>query len=381
MTCKDLNNVIASSNKITVFGLNYWGCLVALEAKNREKECCFCDFNERLPEKSLVYGIERISPDEIDLDSLFIISYGDENASFSAMSLLIGKGASRMFILEAELMEEFGRTMSDELFIKAQFYFVFGRELDLDRPSTYTEKLQWIKLYDRKPEYTMMADKLLVKDYVEKTIGDEYIIPTLGVWDSAEEITFDDLPDRFVLKCNHDSGGSVICKDKSSLDIRKTIEFLKEHLNRNFYWRGREWVYKDIKPKIIAEKYMEDADSGQLRDYKFFCFDGIPRFVQVDFDRFKNHKRNLFDMEWNLMDFELQFPRDPKTKIECPKDMDLMKEIAQKLSAGIPHVRVDLYYVEGHIYFGELTFYHGSGFEHFKPPEYDELFGSYITVV
>lgn len=272
--------------------------------------------------------------------------------------------------------------MGDKTYLKLQFRAQMGKWLDLENPQTFNEKLQWLKLYDRRPEYTMMVDKYAVKAYVAQQIGREYIIPTLGVWDRFEDIDFDTLPERFVLKCTHDSGGLVICRDKASLDLQMAREKLEKSLKRNFYFHGREWPYKNVKPRIIAETYMEDSHTGELRDYKFLCFDGEAKTLYVATERQttgEETKFDFFDMDYRHLPFCNGHP-NAHCLPEKPKCFDEMRRLAEKLSKGIPHVRVDFYEVDGKVYFGELTFFHMSGFAPFDPAEWDVTFGSWITL-
>lgn len=225
-----------------------------------------------------------------------------------------------------------------------------------------------------------MVDKVKVKEYVAEKIGDKYIIPTIAVWDSADEIDWDVLPSQFVMKCSHDSGGIIICKDKSKLDKKKAISIMSKGLKRRYFKQNREWPYKDVTPRIIVEAYMVDESGYELKDYKFFCFDGVPRLVQIDFDRYTNHKRNVYDTEWNLLDLLIKFPKGHERVFVKPNNYEEMLYISRKLSEGIPHVRVDLYNVNGRIYFGEMTFFHGSGLEEFTPEEWDERIGSWLKL-
>ena len=273
------------------------------------------------------------------------------------------------------------KNMSDDVYLSRMFKAKVGYPLDLTAPKTFNEKLQWLKLHDRKPIYTTMVDKYAVKDYVASIIGEEYIIPTLGVWDRFEDIDFDALPDQFVLKCTHDSGGLVICKDKSKLDMKKARKKINKSLHRNYYYMFREWPYKDVKPHIIAEKYMEDHSTAELRDYKFFCFGGVAKCYKVDFDRFIAHKANYFTPDGELMKLgEKDYPPDFDKKIPIPENLDKMKEFAEKLSATLPFLRADFYDVDGKVYFGELTFYPASGFGRFIFDGNDELLGSWIKL-
>lgn len=271
---------------------------------------------------------------------------------------------------------------SDEKFIKRKFKAVMGKPLDLDSPQTFNEKLQWLKLYDRDSKYTVMVDKYLARDYVAKTIGEEYLIPLVGVWDDPDDIDFDALPNRFVFKCNHNSGtGMYICKDKSRMDVNRVKSDLRKGMKQDYYIYGREWPYKDVPRKIIAEKYMEDEETGDLRDYKFFCFNGEVKCFKVDFDRFSCHRANYYDVSGNLLHFgEIVCPPDYERDIKIPASLSRMISLAEKLSCGQPFLRVDFYDVNGKIYFGEMTFFPASGFGEFAPNSWDNVLGSWITL-
>lgn len=253
--------------------------------------------------------------------------------------------------------------------------------LNLDKPTRYNEKLQWIKLYDRRDIYTTMVDKYKAKDYVASIIGDEYIIPTIAVWNNVEEIDINILPDQFVLKTTHDSGGVVICRDKGSFDLQKAKEKLSISLKRDFYIMAREWPYKNVPRRIIAETYMEDDQTKELRDYKFFCFDGVPKVLFIATDRQNRDEPffDFFDMDFKHLDLRHGHPNAPHLP-EIPKCFEKMKELAAKLSKGFPHIRVDLYEVNGKVYFGELTLFHHTGMVNFDPENWDDIFGSWIEL-
>jgi hypothetical protein len=270
--------------------------------------------------------------------------------------------------------------LSDKSYLKLVFWGRTGSRLNLKNPRTFNEKLQWLKLYYRKPEMSVMVDKYEVKKYVSKIIGEEYIIPTLGVWNNFEDIDFTLLPNQFVLKCTHDSGGLVICKDKSKLDLNAARNKINKSLKTNYYMHGREWPYKNVKPRIIAEEFMTDETGIELKDYKVFNFNGIPKMIQVDYDRFSVHKRNLYTTDWNYINAELEFPTDANRHIDKPEKLTEMLELASHLSEGFPHLRTDFYSVGNKIYFGELTFYHGGGFEHFSPKEFEREISEYIKL-
>ena len=276
----------------------------------------------------------------------------------------------------------FYKNMSDETFLRMQFRNVFGRELDLDSPSTYSEKLQWLKLYDRNPRYTELVDKYEVKKIVGESIGNEYIIPTLGVWNRFDEIDFYKLPQKFVLKCTHDSGGLIICNDKEKLDIVAAKRKIEKCLKNDYYMQNREWPYKNVKPRIIAEQYMVDESGYELKDYKIFCFNGKAKAMFIATDRGDTNtetKFDFYDMEFNHLPLINGHPNS-MVEIKKPKCLDHMIELAEKLSQGIPQVRVDFYEIDGKVYFGEITFFHWSGFKKFEPEEWDYKFGSWIDL-
>ena len=276
----------------------------------------------------------------------------------------------------------FYNKVPDEKFLKRTYALSMNKQLNLEEPKTYNEKLQWLKLYDRKPIYTTMVDKYEVKKYVADIIGEEYVIPTLGVWDKFEDVDFHSLPEQFVLKCTHDSGGLAICKDKSNFDIKKARKKINKSLKRNYYLANREWPYKDVKPRIIAEKYMEDTQTAELRDYKFFCFDGEAKMLFIATDRQKKGeetKFDFFDMDFNHLPFTNGHPNAAVIP-QKPKCFEEMKALAEKLSANIPQVRIDFYEVDEKVYFGEITFFHWSGMKPFKPEEWDEKIGSWIKL-
>lgn len=271
--------------------------------------------------------------------------------------------------------------MNDKNYIRLKFYQRMGYFPNINNPQTFNEKLQWLKLYDRKPKYTQMVDKYEAKKYVASIIGKEYIIPTYGVWDRFDDIDFCSLPDQFVLKCTHDSGGLVICKDKSKLNINEVRQKIEKSLRTNYYLSGREWPYKNVKPRIIAEKYLEDTQSCELRDYKFFCFGGVARCYKIDFDRFVEHHANYYDIEGNILQFgESNLPPIYSREIEVPGTISKMKDFAEKLSKEIPFLRADFYDADGKLYFGELTFYPASGMGKFTSDEWDHLLGSWIKL-
>ncbi len=276
----------------------------------------------------------------------------------------------------------FLKKMSDEKYLKLIFKERMGYPLNLENPKTFNEKLQWLKVYNRRPEYTAMVDKYEAKLYVSEKIGEEYIIPTLGVWESFDEIDFDALPNEFVLKCTHDSGGLVICRDKTKLDKKKAREKIEKSLKRNYYWNSREWPYKDVKPRIIAEKYMEDSATQELRDYKFFCFNGEMKVMFIASERYNETTEtrfDFFDREFQHLDFRNGHP-NADVPPKKPEKFEEMCVLAEKLAGEIPLLRVDFYEVNGKVYFGELTFSHWGGMMPFEPKEWDEKLGGFIKL-
>lgn len=272
------------------------------------------------------------------------------------------------------------RIIPDRLYISLKYFKNFHKLPNLKNPNTYNEKLQWLKLNDRNPIYITMADKYEAKKYVANIIGEEYIVKTLGIWNKFDEIDFNSLPNQFVLKCTHDSGGIVICKDKTKFNKEEARKKIESSLKTNYYWHSREWPYKNIKPRIIAEEYIED-ESGDLTDYKFFSFNGVTKALYVATDRQSKEetKFDFFDENFNHLDFVNSHPNSPK-EIKKPLQFDKMIELANKLSKGYPHIRVDFYEVNNKVYFGELTFYHMSGFQPFIPNKWDYIFGSWLKL-
>lgn len=271
--------------------------------------------------------------------------------------------------------------LPDTLYLKVEFWFNMGYWPDLKLPQTFNEKLQFLKLESKKhPEYTAMVDKVAAKDYVSSIIGDEYLIPTLGVWDKVEDIEWNTLPNQFVIKAAGDSGGIVICKDKSTFDINEAKIYLKKNGERNYYYVNREYPYKNVPHRYIAEEYMVDESGFELKDYKIFCFNGEPQFLFVASGRQQKDTRfDFYDKEFNSIPVINGHPNSDVLPSK-PSNFDRMMDIAKKLSQGIPHVRVDLYNINGRIYFGELTFFHFSGLVPFEPNIWDYKFGEYIKI-
>lgn len=276
----------------------------------------------------------------------------------------------------------FYKSMPDDLYLRHYYKARTGRELNLDHPKTFNEKLQWLKIHDRNPLYTKLVDKYEVKDYVAGLIGKEHIIPTYGVWERFDEINFDELPSQFVLKTTHDSGGIVICKDKERFDYKKARRKLNNSLKRNYFYKMREWPYKSVEPRILAEKFMVDESGVELKDYKVLCFNGVPKLIELHQGRFTDaHYQDFYDTEWNKTSIN-QIGESSRPDVEPrPSCLDEMLSLSRRLSVGMPHVRVDWYIVHDQLLFGEFTFYDASGFDLFQNDEDDLLIGSWITIV
>lgn len=268
--------------------------------------------------------------------------------------------------------------LSDKTHISLKYRLSMGHPLNWENPQTFTEKLNWLKLYDHDPRYPGIVDKWEVMDFVKERIGDEYCVKKYGIWERFDDIDFDSLPERFVLKCTHDSGGVVICRDKATFDKKAAREKLEASLKKNYYWLSREWPYKQIKPRILAEEYLEDTQGKGLPDYKFFCFDGEPKFLFVATGRAEGDTRfDFFDTDYQWLPVKQHYP-NADTPPEKPQCFEEMLELSRKLSAGFKHVRVDFFQANGRVYFGELTLTHFAGYHPYEPACYDKIFGDYL---
>lgn len=275
--------------------------------------------------------------------------------------------------------------LGDKSYLKLLYWSYMGKKLHLKNPKRFTEKLQWLKLYDRKPYYTAMVDKYTAKEYAAAIIGSEYIIPTLGVWDSPDEIDFDQLPGKVVLKTTHDSGTVKVIDQSKGFDRDALIQYFKTRQQRNLANLTKEWPYQGVKPRIIAEQYIEgpETETGEheLRDYKFFSFNGIVKCMKIDYDRFTCHHANYYGRNRERLPFgEKKFPSDETKVVELPVHFDEMVHLAEKLAKDIPFIRVDFYEANGKVYFGELTFFPASGLGPFEPDEWDYTLGSWLKL-
>ena len=283
------------------------------------------------------------------------------------------------------IVSNFLKFLPDKLYLSLRYRCKMGQWINWDNPKTFSEKLQWLKVYNRKHEHTMMVDKYSVKKYVADLIGEEHVIPTLGVWDTTEDIQWDLLPDQFVLKCTHDSGSVVICRDKNTFNKRAAKAKLESAMNHNFFWIGREYPYKNVKPRIICEQLMKDDKSEDLVDYKFFCFNGLPKVLFYASERFtskdKVAKFDFYDMDLNHLPIKSYGHENSAIPPSVsPENFSKMKDLCRILSNGYPHVRVDLYVINDKIYFGELTFHHDGGFVQLEPEEWNNTFGDWIEL-
>ncbi len=273
---------------------------------------------------------------------------------------------------------------SDELYVKIIYFLTFGKWLDLKHPENlknFNEKLQWLKLHSETPLHTQMVDKYEMRNIVRKELGEGYTFPLLGVWDRFDEIDFGKLPEQFVLKPTHDSGSIVFCRDRKAFDPVAAGKKLTNALKRNYYWIGRETPYKNVRPRLIAEPLMADNnEKNDLKDYKLYCFNGEVKMLQVDYDRFTNHHRNLYTPDWKFINAFIMYPNDPKHVIPAPKALPQMLEIAGRLSAGLPFVRIDLYLIDEKIYVGEFTFFHEGGLGRIRPRAFNDVMGDWIKL-
>ena len=276
-----------------------------------------------------------------------------------------------------EIREKYKQILDDKLWLNFLYQEIFGKDINWESPKTFNEKLQWLKVYDRNPQYVDFVDKISFKKYVVENYGEQYIVPTIGIYDSFDEIKFSELPMSFVIKCNHDSGGVKIIDDKHKANIAELNYFFDKRIKLNYFWGAREWPYKEIKPQIVVEKYLGDT----ITDYKVMCFGGEPKLIFTCTERNSaaGLKVTFFDINWNKMNFERHYPSSTHA-IQKPKHLDEMLDLAKDISRDIPFVRVDFYEIEDRIYFGELTFYPGAGFEEFSPEEWDEKLGDMIVL-
>ena len=300
---------------------------------------------------------------------------------FKVLRTHLSKSSTIVSIYD-RIREVYYGNIADEILIRKRFKERVGREVDLYNPIKYNDKLQWLKLNWRDPIATQCADKYAVREFVTERIGAQYLNELIAVYETVNDIDFEQLPNRFVLKVTHGSGFNLICKDKQEINWKEEVKKLKRWQNSNYHLYNREWVYKNISPRIICEKYLEQDDGTELKDLRFFCFNGEPKYIGVDFDIIDKTKtrRNIYDLEWNLLDVEISYPNELSKRVSKPEKLSEMIEISRELSSGFPHARVDLYYVNNRIIFGEITFFHQSGFGRIKPEEFEVEMGNWLEL-
>ena len=370
-------------DEVIVFGAGKIGksVIYMLRLENIIIKTCF-DNNYEVSGGNIWEDISCEAPILIDREIPVLLAVQNEAVKKEMRSQCEALGYLNIYDIDVKLLNQCIEKLPDEDYLKIQFWLRMGKPLNLENPKTYNEKLQWLKLNDRNPLYTQLVDKYAVKKYVGNLIGEEYILPTIGVWDSFSEIDFDKLPNQFVLKCTHDSGSTIVCQDKTTFDRKDAEEKITRCLQQNWYYLGREWPYKNVPPRILAEKYIVDESGTELKDYKFFCFNGIAKALFIASDRLDESvdtKFDFYDMEFRHLPFTNGHPNSNKN-MKKPLNFEMMRKLAEKLSSNIPHVRVDFYNINGVIYFGEITFFHWSGWIPFKPYEWDETFGQWLDL-
>lgn len=391
----------ASGNKICIFGVSASGCTWVFDILKAMGSAAdfYCD-NFKEPGKEIREGIQTVPLEELYAlkDEVYVFIAASPSTQkiirkqLEKQGIMHIVGMDDMFlqtlaedliaINDSHLNEKFKCILDDKEYLYRQTEYFLGYRPDLEHPKTFNEKLQLLKLSERNPEYSRMVDKYEVKKYIADKVGAEYVIPTLGIYNHFDEIDFDSLPQQFTLKCTHDSGSVIVCKEKRNFDFQKAKEILEKGLKRNFYWFAREWVYKNIQPRIIAEKYLKDQQDGELRDYKFFCFDGKAKVLLIAQGRMDPDSKtttDFFDENQKHIDM-MSGHENAAVPPHMPVHYSKMKEIAEILSADIPHLRVDFYEANRRIYVGELTFFHQAGFVPIVPYEKDLAMGKLIKL-
>lgn len=278
-----------------------------------------------------------------------------------------------------QIIRKIGKFLPDHIYIEIQYFYHFKKFVRFDNPKSFNEKLQWLKLYDRNPDYVKLVDKFEVRKHISTTGGDNYLIPLIGAYDSVEDIRWETLPNKFVLKCTHGSGSNIICNDKGTLNRQKTIKQLIKWMRRNWFWYGREWPYRNVEPRIICEQFLSDGENVPC-DYKVLCFEGSARLIEYHKDRFGEHTQDFYDRTWALTSISQKGIPSSFSPVEKPKLLSLMLDLSEQLAHNIPHVRVDWYIFKDRLYFGEMTFFDSSGFQKFEPEFYDYLLGSWLDL-
>ncbi|MBO6155240.1 MAG: glycosyl transferase [Lachnospiraceae bacterium] len=367
-----------------IFGAGTYGKLLFLVAERRGfRNITFLDNDKQKQGKDIYHGALCMSPYDVSdecKNNRVLIAIKNRNAVKEISRQLTELGFKDFIEYDETTIYDLWKSLEDKEAIQLSWELssMRGRPLNLENPTTFNEKIQWLKLYDRNPLHTTLVDKYAVKTWVAKCIGDEHIIPTLGVWEKFDDIDFDELPDKFVLKCTHDTGSIMFCTGKKRFDYVAAQEKLTKCLGRNYFWVSREWPYRDVPPRIIAEPYMVDESGDELKDYKIQVFGEEPKFIQVDFGRFSKHERNLYTLDWEYIPASILYPTAPEHIIDKPDCLEEMIYLAKKLSKGMIYDRVDFYIINSKVYFGEITFHHGSGHEIIKPLEFENKMSEWL---
>ena len=368
-----------NTREVIVFGAGKCGVSLVklLMHYDYKVRACF-DNDEKKAGVYLWNSVPVMTPKMIDSDITVVICFYKSEIYQDIKKQCDALGYKYVVEISPEDLQIEINRLPDKEYLEIIWKERMGEYLDLDNPKSFNEKLQWLKLYDHNPLYHVLVDKYEVKKYISETIGDKYVIPTLGVWNKIEEIDFTSLPNEFVLKCTHDSGSVEIINGKTDIDKERLKDKFDVLLKRDYYLLYREWSYKGLVPRIIAEKMIDVPEN--IRDYKFFVFNGVVKIIQVDIDRFSEHKRIIYSRNWEYLPVMLQYPTDKSLIEKKPEQLEEAVLLAEKLGSSIPQVRIDFYFVSGRIYFGEMTFYHGAGFEMVYPPEWNLKMGSWIKL-
>lgn len=375
------NGDVAELSEIIVFGAGHYGIMSICLFQHMGIRVLACMDNDLKKQgKEILNSVICIKP-YFGKSVPIVIAIMNEEIRETIHVQCKQMGYKEIFFLDVDKLESSLNLIPDKEYLEMKFALVFGgKKLNLDNPQTFNEKMQWLKLYNRKPEYTELVDKYEVKGYIAKTLGVEYVIPTLGVWCSFDEIDFDSLPQQFVLKCTHDSGGLVIVRDKNKFNKEVAKQKIEKSLKVNYYLASREWPYKNVRPRIIAEKYMQDKQTDNLSVYKVFNFSGEPYIIQVvQNDKMPNETVDYFDTDWKHLNLRQIFSNSDK-QIKRPEKLTEMLNIAKKIAQGFPFIRTDFYLINGEIYFSEFTFYSDAGFGKFEPADWDMKLGEKIIL-
>lgn len=366
------------TNNVVVFGATMHGMLLTTSLLCQGKNVLLFDNDEK--KQGNIVGVDCQKPKNMGDDWIYIVAGNSVAGQTEMIEELYSLGVSRILLLSGSEIRRLERDAADDIYLRCLWRSTMGTELDLNNPRSFNEKLQWLKIYDRKPEYTIMVDKYAVKQYVADRIGDEYVIPSLGVWNSFDEIDFERLPDQFVLKCTHDSGSVVVCRNKKMFDKKMVRQSFEAALSKNYFYPFREWPYKNVPAKIMAEKFIENEKGKVLVVYKVMCFDGTPRVIQViQNDKTPEESIDYFDTNWELLDMRQNFDNS-KIHLSKPPHLKEMLSMATLLSKGTHFLRVDFYEHEKHPLFSEFTFFSDAGFAKFIPDKWDEILGAYISL-